>query len=291
MSSDAGTTVALVAILGAFVVAMVLRVAGTEAILLSGHRVPSGHLLAGLVALAHYRDPALAWGAPVGSALLYWLISAAWAVVLSGAITTVVLFLRRRRRRVPSRPQVVEGVARREEVRRAAGRDALLARASQLRPSVSRATPSDVGYLLEHSRGVVCYMSVEDSVVVLGPPRSGKGLPLVIPIILDAPGAVVTTSTRPDNLTTTLAARAGEGRPVAVFDPQGLAPGISSSTKWSPVRGCEVPGVAMTGARALCADAARGTENGSFWSRQMITAVRCLLHAAALADLDPIFGS
>lgn len=35
---------------------------------------------------------------------------------------------------------------------------------------------------------------------VIGPPRSGKGLHIVIPAILDAPGPVVTTSTRPDNL-------------------------------------------------------------------------------------------
>jgi len=34
--------------------------------------------------------------------------------------------------------------------------------------------------------------------------RSGKGLHIVIPAILDAPDAVVTTSNRPDNLTATL---------------------------------------------------------------------------------------
>ena len=38
------------------------------------------------------------------------------------------------------------------------------------------------------------WASVEDSMLLLGPPRSGKGLHLVIPMILDAPGAVVTTS-------------------------------------------------------------------------------------------------
>jgi type IV secretory pathway TraG/TraD family ATPase VirD4 len=54
--------------------------------------------------------------------------------------------------------------------------------------------------------------------VILGPPRSGKGLHLVIPMILDAPGPVINTSTRPDNLTTTLRARQKHG-PVAVFDP------------------------------------------------------------------------
>ena len=47
--------------------------------------------------------------------------------------------------------------------------------------------------------------------VLLGPPRSGKGVHIVINAILDAPGAVITTSTRPDNLTAALDARAKVG--------------------------------------------------------------------------------
>ena len=124
--------------------------------------------------------------------------------------------------------------------------------------------------------------------MLLGPPRSGKGLHVVIPMILDAPGAVITTSTRPDNLAVTMAARASCDRPVAVFDPQRLAPGVASTTRWSPIRGCEDPQVAMTRARALTADPADGVENSTFWAQQCYTAVRCLLHAAALADRQPV---
>ena len=54
--------------------------------------------------------------------------------------------------------------------------------------------------------------------VILGP-REAATLEPVIPFILDAPGAVVTTSTRPDNLAATMTARARRG-PVGVFDPQ-----------------------------------------------------------------------
>ncbi len=32
-----------------------------------------------------------------------------------------------------------------------------------------------------------------DSMIILGPPRSGKGLHLAIPMILDAPGPVIYT--------------------------------------------------------------------------------------------------
>jgi len=122
--------------------------------------------------------------------------------------------------------------------------------------------------------------------VLLGPPRSGKGVHIVINAILDAPGAVITTSTRPDNLTAALAARAKVG-PVAVFDPQGLAPGIPSATRWSPIRGCENPQTAMIRAKALTTGAASGTTDSSFWQSSAEAAVRALLHAAALGDRTP----
>jgi type IV secretory pathway TraG/TraD family ATPase VirD4 len=122
--------------------------------------------------------------------------------------------------------------------------------------------------------------------VLLGPPRSGKGYHLVIPMLLDAPGAVITTATRSDNLAATITARSTAG-PVGVFDPQGLATGVPSALRWSPVRGCERPQTAMIRANALCTDAGEGTESGSFWRQQTVTAVRCLLHAAALDDRPP----
>jgi type IV secretion system protein VirD4 len=125
--------------------------------------------------------------------------------------------------------------------------------------------------------------------LLLGPPRSGKGQSVVIPMILDAPGAVVTTSTRADNLSVTLAARTAVG-PVAVFDPQRLAhcPSRLPPLRWSLLRGCESPQTAMIRAEALVSDAGRsGVENGMFWRQQALTATRCMLHAAALDGRSP----
>jgi type IV secretory pathway TraG/TraD family ATPase VirD4 len=150
-----------------------------------------------------------------------------------------------------------------------------------------RPVPADVGYSLGSACGVECWSSIEDSMIVLGPPRSGKGYHIVIPMLLDAPGAVITTSTRPDNLSATITARAALG-PVGVFDPEGLAVGVPSTLRWSPVRGCERPQTAMIRANALCAESAGGTESGSFWKQQTTMAVRCLLHAAALEDRAPV---
>ena len=151
-----------------------------------------------------------------------------------------------------------------------------------LRPAHAAPTVADAAYRMGVSAGVECWATVEDSMVILGPPRSGKGLHLCIPMILDAPGAVVTTSTRPDNLTVTLQRRQERG-PVAVFDPQGLAPGIPSQTRWSPIRGCDSPQLAMLRAKALTTGSAAGTTDASFWQASAEQAVRCLLHAAALA--------
>lgn len=169
----------------------------------------------------------------------------------------------------------------RAEVRRTAGRRRLRNSAPTLLPGRSGTSLRDVGYRIGSSRGVTCHASIEDSVVILGPPRSGKGLHLAIPLILDAPGAVVTTSTRPDNLAVTLRSRQVTG-PVAVFDPQGLAPGIRSSTRWSPIRGCRDPHVAMIRAKGLTSGSADGTTDANFWQASAEQAVRCLLHAADL---------
>src|SRR5206468_1872562 len=143
-------------------------------------------------------------------------------------------------------PTKVDGLADRHQIRAHAGETSLLARGEALRPSLAQPLPAEVGYRLGVSKGVACWASVEDSLLALGPPRSGKGQNIVIPMILDAQGAVVTTSTRPDNLTVTFAARSRRG-PVAVFDPQGLAsaPCLIPTLRWSPVRGCERPQTAM----------------------------------------------
>ena len=287
-AAGSGQDLAIGAILAGAGLFGLLWAAGVSAAWLSGHQVPHGHPGGAVTAFAHPADPSAAWHAPVGPAAVYWAVLALFVTAVAGL---VVLGWRLRQllaARTESDPARLRGLASRREVLTAAGQKALLRKASALRPSLPRPAAREVGYGLGTSRGVSCWASVEDSMVLLGPPRSGKGLQLVIPMILDAPGAVITTSTRPDNLAVTLAARARDGRPVAVFDPQRLASGIASATRWSPIRGCDNPQVAMTRARALTADPADGVENSTFWSQQCYTAVRCLLHAAALEQRPPV---
>lgn len=181
----------------------------------------------------------------------------------------------------PAARSQVPKLAGRGAVRRAAGRGRLPRTLVRPRPTQPGNGPGDLGFYLGTSRGVRCHSSVEDSTVVLGPPRSGKGLHLVVPMALDAPGPALVTSTRPDVLAITARHRATVG-PVAVFDPQGLASGVPSTVRWSPIRGCEDPHVAMVRARALASGTASGTTDANFWQASAEQAVRCLLHAAAL---------
>ena len=268
-------------IFSAIILFLFLAAGGLFSAFLSGHGFPMHNARGAVTAFAHAGDPSFAWKVPVGPAWLYWTMT---SMVVTGGIVGAVFavqFVKHEGRRKADDPTQLLGLADRHDVIAAAGAKHLLARGPVLRPSTVKPVPNDLGFFLGTSRRSDCYASVEDSMVILGPPRSGKGYNLVIPFILDAPGAVVTTSTRPDNLAATMTARARRG-PVAVFDPQGLARGVTGALRWSPIRGCESPQTAMLRANALCAGAGAGITDGGFWIQQTNTVVRCLLQAAAL---------
>ena len=286
--SDGLTDVAFAA-LGVLVgVGAVLWAGAAAAAVLTGHEVPEPGLAGVLAAVRVPSDPTTAWGTPMPGPVAYWTVT---ALVVAAAATLAVATVRWWRgdtRRRTSDPRNLPGTATKAEVLQAAGPRSVTRRARHARPSLRGPHPREVGYLLGRSHGVQAWASVEDSILVVGPPRSGKGLHLVIPMVLDAPGAVVTTSTRPDNYTATHAARRALG-PVAVFDPQGLAPGAPDGLRWSPVRGCDVPQIAMIRARGLAAGTgmSRTTDGGDFWQAQTETVLRALLHAAALDGRAP----
>lgn len=77
--------------------------------------------------------------------------------------------------------------------------------------------------------GKPLYASFEDMMIVIAGPRVGKSTSLVIPALLSAPGAVVSTSNKRDVLDATRDVRAAAG-PVWVFDPQRVA--LDEPTWW-----------------------------------------------------------
>ncbi|MGV1005947.1 MAG: TraM recognition domain-containing protein [Candidatus Nanopelagicales bacterium] len=258
-----------------------LRVAGSVTAFLSGLPEPAEGFTSGVGVLATPTDPGKALGADGLNPILYWVI----VTVFFGILGTAGFFAWRAisQSRSKTDPHRLTGTATAAEVARVASAKALVKKAATLRPSlIGKPTPADVGYLLGTGKGGQVWATVEDSILLIGPPRSGKGLHVVINAILDAPGAVITTSTRPDNLTATLKARARKGK-VAVFDPQQLAPGLPAGMRWSPVRGCQDPLTAMIRAKGLAtATGFGGVQDAGFWEGKTTAAIQGLLHAAAL---------
>jgi type IV secretion system protein VirD4 len=131
----------------------------------------------------------------------------------------------------------------------------------------------------------------EQAVLVLGPPRSGKTSCVVVPSILAAPGSVVSTSTKPDVLSVTAAARRRVG-PCFLYDPSGTVdapPGVTR-IHWSPVAGSGRWDDALLVARNLVGatrsstHATTGPMAGDHWSERAEALLGPLLHAAALED-------
>ncbi|MBN8883018.1 MAG: TraM recognition domain-containing protein [Salana multivorans] len=286
---DELTNAAMVGLLALVAFTFILRGAGSITAWLAGSAQPSGGPASGVSVLLNPSDPATALGAPGLNPVFYW-ITTGLMLTLTGILGTFVwLRIRRYTTTVESDPRRMAGIATRHDINATASTKALLKRANSLRPSLESPKPEEVGYLLGTSKGASIWASVEDSIMVIGPPRSGKGLHLVIPAILDAPGAVVSTSTRPDNLTATMRARAKIG-PVAIFDPQHLAEGLPSGMRWSPIRGCENPQTAMIRATGLAAGtglSSGGVDSGGFWEGKTRSALQALLHAAAIDHRTP----
>ncbi|HXY28511.1 MAG TPA: type IV secretory system conjugative DNA transfer family protein, partial [Acidimicrobiales bacterium] len=132
------------------------------------------------------------------------------------------------------------------------------------------------------------WSGAECSVLVLGPPRSGKTSSLVIPNILLSDGPVVSTSTKPEIMRATASAR-GEGGWNLLYDPSGeveCPPGVER-VGWSPLHTAAhwdtavVTADAMVGASRL--HGLRASEH--HWTERASALLSTLLHAAALEEL------
>jgi type IV secretory pathway TraG/TraD family ATPase VirD4 len=128
------------------------------------------------------------------------------------------------------------------------------------------------------------WASIEDVVTVFGGPRTGK-TGWAAGRVLDAPGAVLVTSTRTDLHELTAALRSARG-PVHVFNAVGLA-GLTSTITFDPLTGCADPVAATERATDLLTAASTNTGAGDreFWENQGRRVLAALLHAAALGGL------
>ncbi len=128
----------------------------------------------------------------------------------------------------------------------------------------------------------------EHAVMVLGPPRSGKTSSVVIPAMLSAPGAAVSTATKRDVLQATWRSRSEIGQ-VWLFDPTGEQDELPREIRrlsWSPVSAASSWDGALLMARAMaaCTSPGAGSTNEQHWRERSTALLAPLLHAANLAE-------
>jgi type IV secretion system protein VirD4 len=136
----------------------------------------------------------------------------------------------------------------------------------------------------------VFHAPAECAVLVLGPPRRGKTSTVIIPSVLAAPGAVLTTSTKPDVLVATARARSRFGH-VWFYDPSGQSHDLPAGVRqlrWSPLEAAGTWESARRLATAMvgASPAAKGTRGESHWTSRAAALLAPLLYAATL-DRDP----
>ena len=181
------------------------------------------------------------------------------------------------------------GVASRLDIGELASAGAMRKRATVLRPSLRgvswwrrRRTPV-TAYAVKLVRSgwfspTACVWSACEEVTLrIGGPRTGKTGSMACHA-LDAPGALVVTSTRTDLLQLTRDQRGRMGR-VEIFNPTGLG-WLASTVRWSPLAGCRDFPTARRRAGDLIPESTGEAER---WDNQARGLLAILLHAAALS--------
>jgi type IV secretory pathway TraG/TraD family ATPase VirD4 len=226
------------------------------------------------------------------------LLRAPWPILLVLATPLVALVWHRWHRSAATvnrwgrRSRRKSGTASTLDLLRVGSRWALARTAARVRPSLAGLPPVQRWRLPGTQYAVpLCrvgalwlWASVEDVITIFGGPRTGK-TGWAAGRVLDAPGAVLVTSTRTDlhDLTAELRAKRG---PVYVFNAVGLG-GVPSTITFDPLTGCTDPVAAAERATDLLAGGKTpgGGGDREFWEAQARRVLGALLHAAALGHL------
>ncbi|MFZ0159266.1 MAG: hypothetical protein WAL50_09580 [Kineosporiaceae bacterium] len=198
-------------------------------------------------------------------------------------------------------PGRIRGMASRTGTRTLLGEQRLKAVAAVVRPDLypprgasprRLGDPSQVGWRLgtsRHPRGAgQLWVPYDRTAGVIGPQGSGKTLDVLVPALLQAPGAALVTLTKFDDLLLSFDARSRRGRPALVLDPFGLADGLPELV-WDPVAGCVDPLVAERRAKEFTAGTVRSAIAGGhtddaarFYAAEAAKVLQAFFHAAAL---------
>ncbi|MFF0097688.1 type IV secretory system conjugative DNA transfer family protein [Micromonospora sp. NPDC005257] len=167
---------------------------------------------------------------------------------------------------------------------------AVAAKARRLRPGladvpVKALSAEAAGVVLgAHRRrrgsGPRLYSSWEDVILAVMAPRAGKTTALAVQSILNAPGAALATSNKPDLWATTATARAERGT-VWVFDPQSIAH-VPQDWWWNPLAAVEDVEDAHRLANHFVQQVRSTQGSDDFWIQGALDLLTSLILAAAI---------
>jgi len=192
-------------------------------------------------------------------------------------------------RRLGRAGRLTDGLASGWDVHRVSSARTLRKKAKQVRPSLAevpawkrRFVPlTELGTTVATIGWFRLRSSAEDHTATFAGPRVGK-TGLIMNHLLDAPGAVIATSTKTDILDVTRQQRSTRG-PVWVFDPDGLTDGGSTIT-FDPLTGCTDAAVVMDRASDLLDGVGGKSDDAEHWLNLARQALTALMHAAALGN-------
>lgn len=269
----------------AFMVALLPQLVAV-AVTSPGRFVDDRLRLAEVFALWGKVDPTSVTGAATSGVVHWALVSLVLLAMVGATVAGLVVY-----RRHQKDPQRKRGLATVTDALKELGTVQLVKkRGPKLRPSVppSKLRPVDCGYRVGTFWGHELWLRVEDPTIVIGPSRSGKGLYLALNWILSAPGAVITTTSKMDNVKATLLERERQGSRSWVF-----APGVSGGEdlghvlRWDAVDGCVDEETLVRRIKALIpSDSFSGsTSNGGHWDTIGQQLAAHLFHGAACAGV------
>jgi hypothetical protein len=134
------------------------------------------------------------------------------------------------------------------------------------------------------------WLPLENATGVIAPQQSGKTLMDLIHKVIDAPGGLITTSTKLDLFLLTARTREEGGSPVQVLDLTGAAD-WPCRVRWNPIRGCTTVKTAKRRAQALLRATTGVTNenngNHAFFERRAVDVMTAYLLAAGLSGASP----
>lgn len=241
------------------------------ACLLSGLPIPGFAAAASAIGtwVAHPATPAA--GLPAASSpVASWTVYGALVAVL-GTLVALTALLVARARRGAGHGGLLSGLGR--------GRGARWARRGDL--GAARITAPQPGrVILGHAPGGLVAAGRGESVLVVGPPRSGKSAGIAIPALLEWQGPVICTSVKPDLVDATIARRSQLGEAL-VFDPTLTA--SYPIAGWDPIASCPTWATARKLATRLALSGqVKASGEMDFWRRATVKLLAPMFLAAHL---------